>query len=130
MQSTEERDIVSLWGKHIARTRYVGNVYVDQLSRIKKENGVLHRIEFKCENCSSNEYYSIHETYRLFRIFSIPLIQFDTVYYFSCPECNYGFKLEPEEFKVMEEIALINYKYLEGLISKSQFESDLRDIQT
>lgn len=129
MKIVEERDTVGLWGKDIARTRYVGNVYVDQLSRIKKEKETLNRIDSKCENCRGNEYYSIHETYRLFRILSIPLVQCDTVYYFSCPECNYGFKLEHGEFKVLEEIALINSKYLGGLISKSEFESDLKNIQ-
>jgi hypothetical protein len=129
MQITEESDIVGLWGKDIARTRYVGNVYVDQLSRIKKEKEILLRIASKCENCNSNEYYSIHETYRLFRILNIPLAQCDIVYYFSCPECNYGFKLKPEEFKVLEEIALINSKYLGGLISKSEFESSLKNVE-
>jgi hypothetical protein len=129
IQIAEESDIVGLWGKDIARTRYVGNVYVDQLNRIKKEKETLLRIASKCENCNSNEYYSIHETFRLFRILSLPLVQCDTVYYFSCPECNYGFKLEPEEFKVLEEIALINSKYLGGLISKSEFESSLKNVE-
>jgi hypothetical protein len=83
----------------------------------------------KCENCGENEYYSIYETYRLFRILNIPLVQCDTVYYFSCPECNFGFKLEQEEFKVLESIALINARYLEGLITKSEFEKRLQDLQ-
>jgi hypothetical protein len=103
---------MGLCGKDIARTRYVGQVYVDQLSNIKREKDVLQRIASKCENCNSNEYYSIYETSRLFRAFNIPLVQCDTVYYFSCPECNFGFKLEPEEFKMLEQIALINSKYL------------------
>jgi hypothetical protein len=120
---------IVLWGKDIARTRYVGQVYVDQLSSIKKEKVVLQRIASKCENCSNNDYYSIYETSRLFRLFSVPLVQCDTVYYFSCPECNFGFKLEQEEFKVLEQVALINSKYLEGLISKSEFESGLRNLE-
>lgn len=120
---------VGLWGKDIARTRYVGQVYVEQLCSIKKDKETLHRIPSKCENCNNNEYYSIYETFRLFRILNISLVQCDTVYYFSCPECNFGFKLEPEEFKTLEQIALINSKYLEGLISKSEFESSLRSIQ-
>ncbi|MEA4845800.1 MAG: zinc-ribbon domain-containing protein [Clostridiaceae bacterium] len=118
---------MELWGRDIARTRYVGNVYVDQLSSIK-EKEVLQRIAPRCENCKGNEYYSIYETFRLFRVLSIPLVQCDTVYYFSCPECNFGFKLEADEFKKLEQIALINSKYLEGLITKSEFESSLRNI--
>ena len=128
MQIGKGSDAVGLLGKDIARTKYVGQVYVDQLSSFKKEKGTLHRITSKCENCSSNEYYSIYETSRLFRVLSIPLVQCDTVYYFSCPECNFGFKLESEEFKILEQIALINSKYLEGLISKSEFESGLSNI--
>ena len=120
---------MGLWGKDIARTRYVGQVYVDQLSSIKREKEVLHRIASKCENCSNNEYYSIYETSRLFRVFSVPLVQCDTVYYFSCPECNFGFKLDSEEFKTLEQIALINAKYLEGQITKSEFEGSLRNIK-
>ena len=120
---------MGLWGKDIARTKYVGNVYVDQLSSIKKENKALFRIASKCENCNNNDYYSIYETFRLFRILSIPLVQCDTVYYFSCPECNFGFKLEDEEFKKLEKIALINSKYMEGSITKSEFERGLKDIQ-
>jgi len=120
---------VGLWGKDIARTKYVGNVYVDQLSSINKENKALFRIASKCENCNNNDYYSIYETFRLFRVLSIPLVQCDTVYYFSCPECNFGFKLEAEEFKKLEKIALINSKYMEGLITKSEFERGLKEIQ-
>jgi hypothetical protein len=120
---------VGLWGKDIARTRYVGNVYTNQLSSIKKENEALQRIASKCENCSSNDYYSIYETFRLFRVLNIPLVQCDTVYYFSCPECNFGFKLEADEYKFLERIALINSKYLEGSITKSEFESGLKNIQ-
>ncbi|MHB1393756.1 MAG: hypothetical protein ACYCYE_11915 [Clostridia bacterium] len=122
-------DAVGLWGRDVARTRYVGQVYVDQLSSIKKEKGVLERIAPRCENCNSNEYYGIYETSRLFRFLNIPLVQCDTVYYLSCPECNFGFKLEPEEFKTLEQVALINTKYLEGLITKTEFENSLRSIQ-
>lgn len=119
---------MGLWGKDIARTRYVGNVYSDQLVNKKKEKEILHRIAPKCENCGKNEYYSIYETFRLFRFLSIPLVQCDTVYYFSCPECNFGFKLESEEFKILEKIALLNSNYLEGKILKSEFQSGLEDI--
>ncbi len=119
---------MGLCGKDIARTRYVGQVYADQLSCIKKGKDILKRIASKCENCGNNEYYSIYETSRLFRVLNIPLVQCDTVYYFSCPECNFGFKLELEEFKKLEEIALINSRYLEGLITKSEFENSLRNM--
>jgi hypothetical protein len=121
-------DFVGFLGKDIARTKYVGQVYVGQLSSIKAEKEVLQRIAPKCENCGGNEYYSIYETSRLFRVLNIPLVQCDVVYYFSCPECNFGFKLELEEFKVLEQIALTNSKYLEGVITKSEFESSLRSI--
>lgn len=120
---------MGFWGKDIARTKYVGQVYAGQLSSIKKEEGVLQRIAARCENCGNSEYYSIYETSRLFRVLSIPLVQCDTVCYFSCPECNFGFKLEAEEFRILEQIALLNSKYFEGLISKSEFESSLRSIQ-
>lgn len=119
---------MGFFGRDIARTRYVGQVYVDQLSCIKREKGILQRIASKCENCNNNEYYSIYETSRLFRVLNIPLVQCDTFYYFSCPECNFGFKLEQEEFIKLEQIALTNSKYLEGMISKSEFESSLRNI--
>jgi len=119
---------VGLWGKDIARTRHVGQVYVYQLSSIKKEKGVLQRIASRCENCGKNEYYSIYETSRLFRLLCIPLLQCDTVYYFSCPECNFGFKLEAEEFEILEKIALINSRYLEGIITKSEFEKSLKNL--
>lgn len=121
---------MAFFGKDIARTKYVGNVYVDQLRNIKKENEVLQRIAPKCENCNNNDYYSIYETFRLFRVLRIPLVQYDTSYYFSCPECNFGFKLEVEEFKKLEQIALINSKYMEGKITKSEFENSLRNIST
>ena len=96
-------DAVGLWGKDIARTRYVGQVYVDQLSSIKKEKEVLQRIAPRCENCSSNEYYSIYETSRLFRVVNIPLVQCDTVYYFSCPECNLGLSLSRRSSKLLNK---------------------------
>lgn len=120
---------MGIFGKDIARTRYVGQVYADQLERIKKEREVLKRIASRCENCGGSEYYSIYENSRLVRFLSIPLVQCDIVYYFSCPECNFGFKLEAEEFSILEKIALVNSKYLEGSITKSEFENNLRNIQ-
>ncbi|HWR60539.1 MAG TPA: hypothetical protein VN580_02950 [Clostridia bacterium] len=120
---------MGICGKDIARTKYVGQVYVDQLASIKKQKGALHRIASRCENCRENEYYSIYETSRLFNVLSIPLVQCDIAYYFSCPECNYGFKLELEEFRLLEKIALINMKYLEGSITRTEYESRLKGIQ-
>ncbi len=117
-----------LWGKDIARTRHVGQVYTDQVGRVKKDGQVLDRIAAKCENCRNNELYNIYETFRPFRILGAPIVQLDTIYYFSCPECNYGFKLEAEEFRLLKKIALINSEYLNGNISKSKFESSLREL--
>ncbi|MGE5676862.1 MAG: hypothetical protein ACM3ZR_02285 [Pseudomonadota bacterium] len=119
---------MGIWGKDIARTKYVGQVYVDQLIMIKRQKQELHRISSRCENCRGNEYYSIYETSRLFNIFGVPLVQCDTVYYFSCPECNFGFKLEADEFRVLEQVALLNHKYLEGSITKTEFEDRLKII--
>lgn len=119
---------MGLWGKDIARTRYVGQVYANQVKKLKSEDDTLDRISSVCENCNNNEYYSIYETSRLFRIFNIPLVQCDTVYYFSCPECNYGFKLEQEEFIKLEQLAVINSKYLEGKITRTEFERSVRNI--
>jgi hypothetical protein len=119
---------MAIWGKDIARTKYIGQVYVDQLMSIKKQKEALHRIASKCENCRENEYYSIYETSRLFNVLSVPIVQCNTVYYFSCPECNFGFKLELEEFKLLEQIAVLNTQYLEGAITKSEFESRLGSI--
>lgn len=118
-----------IWGKDIARTKYVGQVYTEQLASIRKQKGVLHRIASRCENCRENAYYSIYETSRLFSLFNIPLVQCDTVYFFNCPECNYGFKLEPDEFRLLEKLAIMNTKYLEGSITKTEYENGLKDIQ-
>jgi hypothetical protein len=119
---------MSLWGKDIARTRYVGQVYVNQVRKLKEDGNGLNRIASKCENCNDNEYYSIYEASRLFRIFNVPLLQCDTVYYFSCPECNFGFKLEQEEFEKLEQLAIINSEYLGGKITRTEFESSIRNI--
>lgn len=119
---------MSLWGKDILKTKFVGQVYKDQLSSIKKEMDVLDRIASKCENCNGNEFYNIYKNFRIFRLLGIPLVQCDSVYFFSCPECNFGFKLEAEEFGILEQIALLNSKYLNSQITKSEFEIGLRSI--
>lgn len=118
-----------LWGKDMLKTKFVGQVYADQLSSIKKEKEVLGRIASKCENCGKNEYYNIYENSRIFRFLNMPLVQCDTVYFFSCPECNFGFKLEADEFRILEQITSLNSKYLESHISKSEFETGLRSIE-
>lgn len=120
---------MSLWGKDIARTRYVGQVYIDQVIRLKNVEDGLKRISPRCENCGGNEYYSICETSRLFRVFNVPLVQCDTVYYFSCPECNFGFKLEQEEFEKLEQLAIINSDYMQGKITRSELERSIRNVQ-
>jgi hypothetical protein len=117
-----------LWGKDILRTKFVGQVYTDQLGSIKKELHILGRIAAKCENCVGNEYYNIYENSRVFRFLNIPLVKCDTVFFFSCPECNFGFKLEAEEFGLLEQIALLNSKYLKSQITRSEFEIGLRSI--
>lgn len=120
--------MLGLWGRDIARTRYIGQVYAYQVKRLKDEGNGLQRISDRCENCNDNEYYSIYETSRLFRIFNVPLVQCNTVYYFSCPECNYGFKLEQEEFEKLERLAIINAKYFEGKITRTEFETSIRNV--
>jgi hypothetical protein len=119
---------VGLLGKDIAMTRYIGQVYADQLSSIREKRDILQRIGCKCENCGNNEYYNIYETSRHFRILNIPLLQYDTVWYFSCPEWNLGFKLVSDEFKALEKIAVLNSRYLEGIITKFEFEESLKSI--
>jgi hypothetical protein len=98
---------VGIWGKDIARTRYVGQVYVDQLIMIKRQKQELHRISSRCENCRRNDYYSIYETSRLFNLFGLPLVQCDTIYYFykngtdnyfSYIQFSTGKKTEPIKF--------------------------------
>jgi len=121
---------LSLWGRDIARTRFVGLVYVEQIARLRSQIEGIVRIPSKCENCNGNEYYSLYENSSYFRIFNIPLLQCNIAYYFSCPECNYGCKLEQEEFEKLEKLANINSKYLEGKITKTEFESRIRDIGT
>ncbi len=117
------------FGAEPALTRHMGQVFRDQLLTPSGGHRVLERISPKCENCGNSEFYNLYETYRVFRLFGIPLGKCDATCYFSCPECNDGFKLSPEEYETLVQLAQNNTKYMAGKITKAEFESNLRKLQ-
>lgn len=117
-------------GKDAAQTRHIGQIYKDQLLVRQGGHRVLDRIAPQCENCGSSDFYNLYETSRVFKLLNIPLGKCDTTYYFSCPECHDGFKLNQDEFEKMAQLAHNNTRYMEGKITKTEFENNLQKLKS
>jgi hypothetical protein len=74
--------------------------------------------QHNCKNCNNVEYWSLDKVSRYFTLFFIPIFPHDSDYWYHCPICNFGTKLNSLEIDNYKTIAKVNTDYLNKLISE------------
>ncbi len=81
-----------------------------------------------CDHCHNEEYWILNRVTKWFTLFFIPVIPYDSNYFFSCPICKYGFNLNTDQIKAFKPIAEINQLLMEGKINQDQYQVKLNEI--
>ncbi len=76
--------------------------------------------EHLCKNCHNTEFWHLNKISSYFTLFFIPIFAHDNDYWFHCPTCNYGIKLNNVDFLNYKSIAEINSAFLEKSITDEE----------
>ncbi len=76
--------------------------------------------ERQCQNCHNTEFWHLSKTSTYITFFFMPVFPTDSSYWFYCPTCNHGIKLENGEFQNYKSIAQINSAFLENKITEEE----------
>ncbi len=77
-----------------------------------------HVEEHLCQNCHNREFWHLNKITTYFTVFFIPIFIQENCYWYYCPTCNYGIKLDKDEFLNYKSIAEINSYFLENKITE------------
>ncbi|MBA2610333.1 MAG: zinc-ribbon domain-containing protein [Bacteroidetes bacterium] len=84
--------------------------------------------EEKCQNCHNTDIWQLKKISRYFTLFFIPVFPHDSENLYHCPICNYGLKLEHEEFEDYKAIAEVNTNCLDKKITEEERSNRLDEI--
>lgn len=82
----------------------------------------------KCQNCYNTEFWQLDKISKYFTFFFIPIFTYGNDYWFHCPTCNFGIKLDKSEFENYKSIAKINSAFLEKTITEEERVKQLKEI--
>lgn len=81
-----------------------------------------------CSHCNNTELWLLDEATIFITLFFIPIIPYTSNYFFYCPICNHGTKLDKNDFLDYRSIARVNSDFLKNKISESDREKKLNNI--
>lgn len=81
-----------------------------------------------CKNCNNVEYWRLDKVSRYFTLFFIPIFPHDSDYWYHCPICNFGTKLNSYEINNYKIIAKVNSNFLNNHISEEERNIQLDQI--
>jgi len=84
--------------------------------------------QHKCQNCHNTEIWHLDKVSTFFTFFFIPLFPHSIDYWFYCPTCLSGIKLDKNEFKNYKSIAETNSAFLEKIITEKEKIKQLEEI--
>lgn len=64
----------------------------------------------QCQNCHNTKFWHLDKTSNFFTFFFIPIFPHTSYYWFYCPICNHGIKLDKSEFENYKLIAELKLK--------------------
>ena len=86
--------------------------------------------QHKCENCHNTEFWQLNKISKYFTLFFIPIFPHNYDYWYHCPVCNYGVRLDNDQFERYKSIAEINSAFLEKKINETERVNQLEEIYT
>lgn len=84
--------------------------------------------QHNCKNCNNVEYWRLDKVSRYFTLFFIPIFPHDSDYWYHCPICNFGTKLNSYEINNYKIIAKVNSNFLNNHISEEERNIQLDQI--
>jgi hypothetical protein len=85
--------------------------------------------QHQCPNCLHTEPWQLIRVSRYVTLFFIPILRHHREYWICCPNCNFGTKLDKDEFRNYKSIIEINSAFLEKKISAEDRTKQLSEIQ-
>ena len=87
--------------------KVIGKIKRDQMYKLNSKEWLLPRINPICENCKSNDYYTIDKLfYKIFKV--LPYGNSEQVYRIICPNCRETIELDIEEFLDIKPFIKLN----------------------
>ena len=84
--------------------------------------------QHQCQNCHNTEFWHLNKISRYFTLFFIPIFPHDSNFWYYCPVCNYGVKLDYDISQSYRAIAEINSAFIEKTISEEERVKKLEEI--
>lgn len=82
----------------------------------------------QCQNCHNTEFWHLEKISKFFTFFFIPIFPHGSDYWFHCPTCNYGIKLDKNELENYKAITKINSAFIEKTITEDERIKQLDEI--
>ena len=79
-----------------------------------------------CNHCHNEEYWVLTRVRVWFTLFFIPVIPYENKYFLSCPICEYGLTLNPEQIRQLRPLAETNQLLVSGSISQTEYGSRIQ----
>ncbi|MCD4761558.1 zinc-ribbon domain-containing protein [bacterium] len=78
-----------------------------------------------CSHCNNEDYWQLVKMTTWFSLFLIPLIPYENKYMLICPICEYGVKLNSDQFSEYKPIADANTELVKGNITPEEYHRRL-----
>jgi hypothetical protein len=75
-------------------------------------------LQHTCPNCNSTKFWHLNKISRYFTLFFIPVFPHGTDYWYFCPVCQRGTKLDEAKFEHYKLIAEVNTAFMEKKITE------------
>lgn len=92
--------------------------------QLRKNFGAV--LNFKCSHCNNESPWNLFRISTWFSLFFIPVIPYSVEKYILCPVCQYGIKLNNEQFEKFKSIAEINNSLASGSISQARYDEEIK----
>ncbi len=87
-----------------------------------------HAEEQECSHCHNKAKWELKKIQNYFTLFFIPIFPYQSNYFYHCPICNQGLKIDREHFEIYRNIAEVNADYHAGTISGDEKDKRLTQI--
>lgn len=78
-----------------------------------------------CPNCHNDTVWHFHQVEKWFTLFFLPVLPYESNYFFLCPVCSRGIQLEGDQLDHAKRLNAAAQSYLAGTMSEAEFRATL-----
>lgn len=109
-------------------TKILGRIKSIQMSNSMSKEWLLNRINPKCENCASDDYYNIEISYHK-PLVVLPIGKLNPIYKLVCSNCRETIELDLEEFYKIRPFINLNKSYDYGKIDEKEYNYRIKELE-